>query len=80
LIEGNVLAGLEAEVGVDLAPVEFASRAQSVTLPAARSALAQVGAETPPVIADKAALDAALRATPKMTQEQIAQFLRILRF
>jgi RHS repeat-associated protein len=79
-IEGNVLAALEAEVGVELTPLEFAARAQSVSLDQARSALGQLGIVTPAAIPNKAALDGALRSSPRLTADQIDAFLRSVGF
>jgi hypothetical protein len=75
---GNVLATLEAEVGVELAPAVFAQRAQSIPLSAAQDALRRMGINLPSRIADKAALDQALRNSPRLSAAQIEQFLRLV--
>ncbi len=75
-IPANVLGELEAEVGVELSPTQFAAQARSVGVAASREALGQLGVEVPSAIRGKAALDAALRATPKLTEEQILQYLK----
>jgi RHS repeat-associated protein len=75
-IPGNVLAALEAEVGVALKPVEFAARAQSVNLAEARAVLQQLGVELPAQVGGKAVLDATLRSSGRLTPEQIAEFVR----
>lgn len=77
-VPGNVLAALEAEVGVVLSPAQFAERATSVSLETARSALSRLGVQIPARIADKAALDAALRSTPRLSSEQVAEFVRLV--
>jgi hypothetical protein len=79
-MEGNVLASLEAEVGVELPPLDFATRAQSVSLTQARAALERLGVVTPATIPDKAALDGALRSSPRLTSDQTDTFLRSLGF
>jgi len=76
ITQGNVLSTLEAELGVQMAPLEFAQTAQSVSLPTARAALSEIGVNIPGRIPNKAALDAAIKETPRMTSEQIAEFLK----
>jgi hypothetical protein len=77
-IPGNVLAGLEAEVGVGMCPVEFAAQAQSISVETSRAALGQMGFALPQSIYGKAALDAALRSLPRLTEAQIQQYLQLI--
>jgi hypothetical protein len=75
-IEGNVLAALEAEIGVELLPLEFAKRARPVSVDVARGTLREMGIDIPERIPDKAHLDAALRSRSQMSAEQIREFQR----
>jgi RHS repeat-associated protein len=75
-VPGNVLATLEAEVGVGLAPAVFAQGARSIPISTAREALGKMGINLPTRIADKAALDQALRNSPRLSPQQIDEFLR----
>lgn len=73
---GNVLSGLESEVGVHITPAEFEARA-SVTLSVAqaRSILKELGVQMPTIIRDVSALDYELKITPRLTSKQIQEFL-----
>jgi hypothetical protein len=73
---GNVLAGLESEVGVLMPPAEFAAKA-SITISAAqaRGILSQLGIQVPSIIRDIPALDYELKIAPRLTPEQIQEFL-----
>jgi len=73
---GNVLSGLESEVGVHITPAEFEARA-SVTLSVAqaRSILKELGVQMPTIIRDVSALDYELKTTPRLTSKQIQEFL-----
>jgi hypothetical protein len=73
---GNVLAAIEREVAVELLPTQFAARSQTITAAQSRSILEGMGIRTPATIADKAALDAALRASTPMTPAQIHAYLK----
>ena len=75
---GNVLSALEAEVAVLLPPAELARRARTVSLDAARSALECLGLQIPRRIQNKRDLDRAIRELTKLSDEQIAEFLRLL--
>ena len=76
---GNVLAAIEREVAVELLPAQFAARSQTITAAQSRSILEGMGIRTPATIADKAALDAALRASTPMTPAQIHAYLKAAR-
>ena len=70
---GNWLAELEKEVGVAITPSEFAARA-GVTLPAkeARQILRDhFGVTMPESLPDTSALNAALKDSPRLSEEQI---------
>jgi len=73
---GNVLAAIEREVGVELTPAQFAARSHTITAAESRALLEKMGIYTPPSIADKAALDAAVRSSTPMTAEQIQTYLK----
>jgi hypothetical protein len=76
IIEGNVLRGLESEVGVGLRPAEFAGRADiTITSGQARQILSEMGIDVPTQIGGKAGLDTALRSTPRLTPAQIQEFV-----
>jgi RHS repeat-associated protein len=77
--EGNVLANLEREVGVHIAPAEFAQRASTtISAEQAKAALGELGISVPAALRGPAAVDAALRATPKLSAEQVQRFLQIV--
>jgi RHS repeat-associated protein len=77
IIEGNVLKQLELEIGIGLKPSDFAALASiTITAEQARTILREMGFSVPSVIYDKAALDDALRNTPRLTPEQIEEFIR----
>lgn len=77
IIEGNVLNALECEVGVELLPEQFASRASiKISAQQARNILKEMGIDVPSKIYDKAGIDSALRATTRLTQEQTIEFLQ----
>jgi hypothetical protein len=78
LIEGNVLAGVEAEVGVSMAPADFAAAAQPVSVEAARAALAEMGIDLPAQITGKAMLQQWLSSTPRLTPAQVEEFTQLV--
>jgi RHS repeat-associated protein len=74
---GNVLAHLEAEVAVHALPRRVSNRATvTITVDAARQILADMGIDVPRFLRDAAALDAAIRQAPHMSNNQIRRFLR----
>lgn len=75
VIEGNVLRGLEAEVGIAMSPTRFAAVAETYSLSAARQTLIDMGFSVPSSIAGKAGLDAALRFSPRLTPSQAGRFV-----
>jgi len=77
IMKGNVLRDLEAEVAVGVSPTEFARRAgATISAAKARDILGSMGIKLPPVIRGPAALDAALRTAPRLTQHQIQEFIQ----
>jgi hypothetical protein len=80
IIPGNVLAEIECEVGVELRPVEFASRvSHTITAEQARTILREMGMVIPSIILGPAGVDAALRSAPRLNQEQVRQFVVLAR-
>jgi len=80
ILKGNVLAHLEREVGIGILPAEFARRASiTITASQARNILSGMGIHIQLSIRGPAAVDAVLRATPRLTSEQIQQFLNAAR-
>ncbi len=74
--QGNVLAKLEAEVAVNLTPLEFANKASiTITAVEARNILVDMGISIPGMIRGPAAIDTVLRNTPRLTSVQITQFV-----
>jgi hypothetical protein len=77
---GNVLAALEREVAIGVAPLEFAARASTtITVAEARTILQDMGISVPRVIVGPAGVDAALRSIPRLTPEQIEHFMQTIR-
>jgi hypothetical protein len=75
--DGNVLAGMDREVGVGVKPAEFAERSSvSISAADARDILADMGIATPSKIYDKAQLADAIRNAPELTPEQKEEFLK----
>lgn len=75
ILEGNVLRNLESEVGVGLKPADFAARADmSISSAQSRAILGDMGVNVPNRIVGKAALDAALRNSPRLTSSQTQEF------
>jgi len=80
MLQGNVLAHLEREVGINILPAEFARRASAtITASQARAILERMGISIQSNIRGPAGVDAMLRATPRLTTEQIQQFLNAVR-
>ena len=75
---GNWMAAQEREVGVLMTSRDFAARApSSVTVDAARKVLGEMGMPAlPHSIASPSARSILIDATPKMTPEQVAEFLQ----
>jgi hypothetical protein len=63
---GNVLAALEKEVAVAVSPLEFGAILQGI------------GVSTPPAVRGPAGVDAVLRSTPRLSPDQIEQFMRAI--
>lgn len=76
VLEGNVLASLEREVGIAMLPEEVAARA-TTTIPSAqsRSILSSMGIKIPASIPSKAALTDFLQESPRLDAQQIQQFV-----
>jgi len=76
-VEGNVLASLEREIGLQMTPSEFAQRAK-IAIPAsqARAILERMGHPIPAAIRGPAAVDQVLRATARLTEQEIQTFRR----
>jgi hypothetical protein len=64
---------------VGLSPTDFAARATSVSVAEARAALTKVGVELPPTVT-KGSLSADLAKMTGMTQGQINEFLKHIKF
>ena len=72
---GNVLASLEAEVGIELTPEEFANRAStSISSGIARDILARMGISIPTRITT-GAISELLQDLPRLNSDQISQFV-----
>lgn len=79
LMKGNALAELEAEIGVELLPVNFAEAADtSVPVGAARAILKELGLPMPTRLRLDELQDY-LHATPRLTPEQVRAFIRAAR-
>lgn len=77
IVEGNVLSSLEREVGVAVQPLEFANRARTtITAEEARAILRGMGIQLPGQIHSKVVLAEILRDSPRLTREQIIEFVR----
>lgn len=77
ITEGNVLASLEAEVGVQIVPLDFAARASiTITAQDARHLVTQMGFTIPSIITDYDSLSIALRNTPRLNPKQIQRFVQ----
>jgi hypothetical protein len=76
IMPGNVLAEIEREVGVELLPAEFARRARyTISAAQARAILRGMGIIVPSIIRGPAGVDAALGFVPRLSQEQVQQFV-----
>jgi hypothetical protein len=76
---GNVLADLEGEVVVSVTPAEFYQFVfASIGARQSRDFLSELGVELPAVIGGKRSLTAMLREHPRLTDEQIAAFDRLV--
>jgi hypothetical protein len=81
IIPGNVLAEIECEVGVELRPAEFAHRAIcTVMAEQARAILREMGIVVPAIIRGPAGVDAALKSSSRLNQEQVRRFVDAARF
>jgi hypothetical protein len=75
---GNVLASLEAEVGVGIPPLEFARRARLVISAAdARAILATFAIRVRPMIRGAASVDTALQELPRLDQARVTDFVQL---
>jgi len=78
IAEGNFRAQLEAEAALVIAPSEFPTRASvRITAAQARSILARIGVHIPGQISGYAAADDLVRNTPRLTQQQIDEFVHL---
>jgi len=76
ILEGNVLASLEREVGIALLPEEVAARATTtITAAESRKILSSMGIDLPRAIPSKSALTEVLHETPRLNIEQINRFV-----
>jgi RHS repeat-associated protein len=76
ITEGNVLAGLEDEVGIWITPTEFAERASiSIGASDARAILSDMGISVPATM-NLSNLNSVLSELPSMSIEQIDQFVQ----
>lgn len=75
---GNQFVDLEREVIVRVSPLDFQTRhvQQWITLEMSRIALGSIGIEVPVLIGNKKALRDWLTDTPRLHDEQIAEYLR----
>lgn len=75
---GNWMAAQEREVGVLMTSRDFAARApSSVPVDTARQVLGEMGMPEPPyTVASPSARSMLLDAAPKMTPEQVAEFIQ----
>jgi hypothetical protein len=77
---GNVLRKLEAEVGIQISPTEFANRASIIISAAqARGILRKMGINLPSRIDGPSDISYALNTTPRMNAAQIARFVELVR-
>ncbi|MFM9923120.1 filamentous hemagglutinin N-terminal domain-containing protein [Variovorax sp. H27-G14] len=75
-VEGNIYRVLELQVGMYISPADFAARApNSISVDVARKALADMGMPLPVSLSTRADRNYFLAAAPRMTPEQIAEFL-----
>lgn len=75
--KGNVLSALEAEVGLEILPLELAARASIIlTAQEARAILREMGIVVPSRITGYDFLSDALRNTPRLKPEQITEFMQ----
>lgn len=78
--EGNVLREQEIEVAIHLTPSEFADRASiTITSSQARSLLESMGVSVRSGLFNPGDISNELANTPRLAQDQIAQFLDIAR-
>lgn len=76
---GNVLSALENEIVFELLPTQFAQRAsKTATIEQSQRALERIGIGVPSRIYGKDQLDSLLRQMPKMTEEQIQEYVRLV--
>lgn len=74
--EPNTLAELESEVALILSPLEFEQRASvSITADQARDILQGMGFTLPMRISSQGQLTEWLKETPRLNQQQIAEFV-----
>ena len=75
--QGNILHKLEAEVGVETLPIEFAKRAEiTITASQARIILKDMGFDVPSVLSDKRVLNQFLHESGRLTKAQRSEFVR----
>ncbi|MFL5735526.1 MAG: RHS repeat-associated core domain-containing protein, partial [Chloroflexia bacterium] len=77
VIEGNVLGTLEAEVGIELSPLEFAERASiDISASEARGILADMEISVPSRVHGPADISRLLHNTPRLATAQVIEFVR----
>jgi RHS repeat-associated protein len=76
-VEGNVLASLEREIGLEILPAQFAERAGvSISAQEARAILERMGHSIPATIRSPAQLDQVLRSTARLSAEDTQLFIQ----
>ena len=76
---GNALSVLENEIVFELLPGQFAQRAsKSATIEQSQRALERLGINVPSRIYGKGQLDMFLEQMPRMTEEQIQEYVRLI--
>lgn len=79
IIEGNVLAALECEFGVELTPSAFAQRCSiMVASTTARDCLRVLGVLCPPVIRDPEDVRMNLRLLPRLAPAEARRFVELV--
>lgn len=77
LLEGNVLSALEKEIGIDLAPSQFAKKASiNISTSEARGILKSMGYDLPANISSKEQLNNVLKNTPRLSTQEIKIFIQ----
>jgi hypothetical protein len=75
IVLGNVLSGLECEIGLSITPLEFESHSiHWIRADAARSILAELGFQLPITISTRLRLRNELKESLRLTESQIVEF------